>query len=206
MLTKTDDFVEPMPNAKDSQVKRISYWDRLLDRIVNDTGYQVEGRVLTASHFGDPQNRDRLIVLATKSNRRTPQFPKPSHGEGAPKKHVTVKDALEDLASIPPESKLVFFPNGTYTRDHVVVNKEKVRAESEKLIADEPSHTVRRTNGIEHYLHKRNLTVREMARLQSFPDSYKFCGSATQKKSQIGNAVPVKLGTAIAQCIIESYI
>ena len=99
---------------------------------------------------------------------------------------------------------LVQLRSGKFTDNHVQVSKE-VRAESEKLKADEPSRTVRRTNGIEHYSLPRNITVREMARLQSFPDSYQFCGSATQKKSQIGNAVPVKLGTAIAKSIIESY-
>jgi DNA (cytosine-5)-methyltransferase 1 len=96
---------------------------------------------------------------------------------------------------------MVQLPNGKVTEDHCFAG---IKSESAKLIADKPSKTVRRTNGIEHYSLERNITVREMARLQSFPDEYQFCGSDTQKKSQIGNAVPVNLATAIAASIYKT--
>ena len=44
----------------------------------------------------------------------------------------------------------------------------------------------------------RYFTVRESARLQSFPDEYVFRGSWTESMRQLGNAVPVKLGQAVA--------
>ena len=54
------------------------------------------------------------------------------------------------------------------------------------------------------YLHPvahRPITIREAARIQGFPDDFSFAGSATQVARQIGNAVPVKFGEAIAKHI-----
>ena len=56
------------------------------------------------------------------------------------------------------------------------------------------------------YLHPdqdRAISVREAARLQSFPDSFRFFGSKTEQYVQVGNAVPPLLGKAIGQTLIE---
>ena len=52
----------------------------------------------------------------------------------------------------------------------------------------------------------RPFTVREYARIQSFPDSWKFVGSISSQYKQIGNAVPVKLATAVAKEVFKSLI
>ena len=49
----------------------------------------------------------------------------------------------------------------------------------------------------------RSLTVREAARVQSFPDCFKFCGSRPQQFKQIGNAVPAMLSLALAKSIVN---
>jgi DNA (cytosine-5)-methyltransferase 1 len=54
-----------------------------------------------------------------------------------------------------------------------------------------------------HPWQDRTITPREAARIQSFPDSYIFCGSLTQIASQIGNAVPPLLGMAVAKSILQ---
>lgn len=79
-----------------------------------------------------------------------------------------------------------------------------------RLVADEPSTTI--TNNLAtpsalrciHYEQDRALTPREGARIQSFPDWYKFEGSRTDVARQVGNAVPPLLAIAFANKIIET--
>ena len=49
----------------------------------------------------------------------------------------------------------------------------------------------------------RYYTVRESARIQTFPDTYQFFGSWTESMRQIGNAVPVKLAIVIGESVME---
>ncbi len=50
----------------------------------------------------------------------------------------------------------------------------------------------------------RPLTVREYARIQTFPDNWEFSGNMSSKYKQIGNAVPVNLGYHIGRCVLAS--
>ncbi len=50
---------------------------------------------------------------------------------------------------------------------------------------------------------QRRMSIRECARVQTFPDSFKFCGSTVQKYRQIGNAVPPVLGKKVAESILN---
>ena len=52
-----------------------------------------------------------------------------------------------------------------------------------------------------HYSAHRAMTVREMARLQSFPDDFEFAGSRGEKYKQIGNAVPPKMAYFLAYVV-----
>ena len=76
-----------------------------------------------------------------------------------------------------------------------------------RLFADEPSLTITSaaTREFVHPTENRLLTLRECARLQTFPDWFVFAGSAASRSQQIGNAIPPMLAQAIAEHIARSY-
>ena len=77
-----------------------------------------------------------------------------------------------------------------------------------RLSMDEPSLTLtcapaqKQTERC-HPLETRPLTVREYARIQTFPDNWKFMGSMSDKYKQIGNAVPVNLAWAMGRAVVR---
>jgi DNA (cytosine-5)-methyltransferase 1 len=76
-----------------------------------------------------------------------------------------------------------------------------------RLIADEPSLTITGAAMREfiHPVEDRPLSLRECARLQTFPDSYSFSGSAASCLQQIANAVPPLLAETLAAHIVKEY-
>lgn len=93
--------------------------------------------------------------------------------------------------------------------EHLMQNyKDRTRCHTgvyHRLYPDRPSIVVGnfRKNMLIHPWHNRGLSVREAARLQSFPDSYKFLGSIGFQQQQVGNAVPPLLAKAIFDKILE---
>ena len=172
-------------------------------------GYKVTFGILDAADFGVPQHRRRLIVLAGLG--WVPKLPVPDPD----RVRVTAREAIADLVRKTRASN--HEPNSH--APHVVARWAKLK-EGEvdpnyrrgRIYSDRPSPTIRAGGGFGpkgdhlagfhppiHYSLPRQLTVRESARIQSFPDDWIFCGSKTAQGRQVGNAVPPSLAEAIGK-------
>jgi site-specific DNA-cytosine methylase len=77
------------------------------------------------------------------------------------------------------------------------------RSQYKKPEIDGFSCTITKSGRYIHPIYNRLLSVREEARIQSFPDDFVFCGTVKEMYMQIGNAVPVKMAEAIGKRILE---
>lgn len=227
---------------------------RAKDSIVTEfsnLGYTVVYKILTASEYGVPQHRRRVVFVGLKG--RAFQFPPATHfanpSNKRQRKMVSCSDALRDLPPLSDGRDLgaevqdyAADPDCEYQREmrrgstavfnHIAAHhSDKVRSiiaqvppggnykslpESLRTIRNfhvawtrfpecEPSPTI--DTGHRHHFHYKECrvpTVRECARLQSFPDSFHFTGNKTQQFRQVGNAVPPLLAFALGQALKEA--
>lgn len=165
-------------------------------------GYDVECKVLNSQNYGVPQSRKRAIFIGTNMGRkiRYPEFKSKvflkevlnlPYGEVESVQHVYEKVATEKAY------KFSFVKQGR--------NYGAFRSNNKRLKMDSFSCTITKGGRYIHPVYHRLLSVREEARIQSFPDDFIFIGSKDNMYAQIGNAVPVLMAKAIAEAIKEEF-
>ena len=192
----------------------------------NNIGYNVISKVLCAADYGVPQLRNRVFFIGTRADLDIqPSFPKEKYSKD---NYNTVGSAINDLIgkenNIPnhnpmkhnkiveerikcikegegiPKSGLP--KNVSYgSRSDYKVNKIKNFSHVYKRLSRyKPATTmVPGHNAFPlHPTENRSLTVREAARIQTFPDDVIFCGTRQDQCIQVGNAVPVELAKILA--------
>ena len=160
-------------------------------------GYNVSHRLINASDFGVPQKRERLIMIGVRKSIKCDFiFPDPSHGNGTRSK-VKLGEVIDSLE--PENGKYYFSKKAVEGVKKAKNNMKRALAQDlddqcltitshlakVSLNSRDPVLLVNRKKEL-----YRRFTPLEAARIQSFPDSFKFAGSEGDAYRQIGNAVP----------------
>jgi len=188
---------------------------RTLSVIVSELenlGYRVAYKVMRAQFLDVPQKRERLIIFGVRSDLSSEIF-FPVEKDYTINIRGALKGAPKSAGQIYSESKrkvMELIPEGGYWRDLPEALQREFMGGSyhlgggktgmaRRLSWSEPSLTLtcnpaqKQTERC-HPKETRPLTVREYARIQTFPDEWEFVGSVSSQYKQIGNAVPVNLG------------
>lgn len=155
-------------------------------------GYKVSYHLLHAADYGVPQTRERVIIVGTHPDIKEFSPPKPTHTTST---YISAKAALVDLEEVDENENI----NHIWSR----ANRSPHQGDR-RLKADRPGYTIRAEchgNIQWHYELPRRISMREAARLQSFPDSFIFDSKLRETERQVGNAVPPVLAWHIAKSI-----
>jgi DNA (cytosine-5)-methyltransferase 1 len=203
----------------------------VIKSVISDIGYTlVKPRILKALFYRVPQKRERLALVGIRNDlaTRLEKFTWPSvAGRVYTLRDALCKGELFDC-DVPPSAGVSYpehkakiiakVPPGGYWRDLPdALQREYLKGSyhleggktgmARRLSWDEPSLTLtcapaQNQTGRCHPVETRPLTIREYARIQTFPDEWVFCGSTMSQYKQIGNAVPVNLAAALGRSIV----
>lgn len=194
-------------------------------------GYRVSYRLLKASDYGVPQHRFRVIIVGIRNDLGfNYRFPEPEKIDPC---QLTVENVInvpkgtpnsEDIWDLSPQSQqlIQWIPEGGSWKNIPYENLpnrlKKIRDNMKRyhspnfyrrFARNEINGTITaaatpENSGILHPIENRRYSVREIARIQSFPDNYIFVGSSVSSKYKvIGNAVPPKLAKVIGDSIVQ---
>jgi DNA (cytosine-5)-methyltransferase 1 len=187
-----------------------SFYRAIIDAF-GEAGYPtVSVAVLESANYGVPQIRPRAIFVANRFGRCNP-FPQP---QLTPDKYRPIESVLHGLSATEPLPEI----NHEWTKHSKEMEKRLAKVPPGGSLYETffdawkrqypglPSMTIKENHGGTH-IHphlNRVLSAREMARLQTFPDNFIFCGTMKKAMWQIGNAVPPRLAEVIGKALLPS--
>ena len=166
-------------------------------------------RILEAADFGVPQLRSRAIFIGNRHNLKNP-YPMRTHSK---ENYESIESAIDDLVCMQRDPKI----NHEWTK-HSPEFEERImkvkpgeslyknyRDAYKRQYLGVPSMAIKENHGGTHIhpILNRVISVREMARLQTFPDSFFFEGSMKRGMWQVGNAVPVNLAYEVGREVVS---
>lgn len=174
-------------------------------KTLDDLGYWVDFRILNALDFGLPQKRERILIVGflagTQGDFRWP---------ARQNKQSSLQDLLDDDSDVPEE----------YFASSKIVNARRIMTEGKPIplgrtiwhenksgnVSVLPYSCALRAGASYNYLLVdgiRRLTMREMLRLQGFPEDFEIVCNYSETRKQAGNSVPVPLVSAVLDSVME---
>lgn len=191
---------------------------------VEKAGYSLQWKILNASYHGVGQARERIVMIGIRddlSGKISFEYPEPDD------RQMTLRDALDGVPDspgvsysekkakvldlVPPGGCWIDLPQDI-AREYMKSSYDSPggkRGMARRLSWDRPCLTLTTSPSQKqtercHPDETRPLTVREYARVQSFPDDWEFAGGIGSQYRQIGNAVPVEMARRIGVQIVKA--
>lgn len=196
---------------------------------MRDAGYRLSVNLYKAEKYGIPQTRHRVIVVGIRNDIPVEfHVPDPSQyaccdvsaqtalagiPNDAPNNEVRKlsKNVVRRLSLIRPGENIwqaVERMGADFPNELRINTKTKISQIYRKLDPQKPAYTVTAAGGGGTYMYHwtdRELTNRERARIQTFPDDYSFVGNYNSVRKQIGMAVPCRLSEIVITAILNSF-
>ena len=183
----------------------IDSFNEIVD-MFKEAGYTVTYKLVNAKNYGVPQDRERVFIVGIRNDLGvTYEFPNTTNSEG---NYITLEDAIGDLRENPGE-----WMEGSFSPIFMSRNRRRswnevaftVQASGRQTQIHPDSPEMEKVDKDKWQFKQdtnskvRRMSVRECARIQTFPDSFEFLGNPINENyKMIGNAVPVKLAESVA--------
>ncbi len=193
---------------------------------MRDSGYQLTANLYKAEDYGIPQTRHRVIIVGIRDDLKF-SFKVPDPKPYA--KDISAATALADIPADAPNNeqkklsekvveRLSFIEpgenvwhaekSGKLPVELQIKTRTKISQIYRKLHPERPAYTLTASGGggtAGYHWTNRELTNRERARLQTFPDSYAFVGNYPSVRKQIGMAVPCRLSKIVVSAVLNTF-
>lgn len=196
---------------------------KMITTAFEKAGYNIYHKILNAADYGTPQHRARLIIVGLR-DKTNYKFPLPTHGPDSPDNlnYFSAKEAIKNLNEVHIKTKDIGGKYGYLLNDIPVgMNysyytskvgnpvsifswRSKFSDFLYKADPNQPVKTIKASGGQytgPFHWDSRRFTIKELKRLQTFPDNYEINGSKMIKIKQIGNSVPPQFARILALSI-----
>lgn len=182
---------------------------------LEDCGYEIFDEVLNALNFGLPQHRERLIVVGFRDDIAPArgEFSLPTENENKLETEKERRAALADLLEDDPDEK--YFASSKVQLDRLMSAEDALNIPEPSVwhenrsgrVTTRPYCGTLRASSSWHYLlinGKRNPTIRELLRLQGFPEWFDISDSnRTRARRLVGNTIPVPMVHTVAKALLD---
>lgn len=202
---------------------------KIILKDMREAGYKLNVHLYKAEEYGIPQTRHRVIIVGIRKDQHIKyRVPNPAKYS---KYDVSAKTALANIPENAPNNevrklnekvikRLSYIKPGEnvwqaekrlgkdFPDELKIHTKTKISQIYRKLAPDKPAYTVTASGGGGTFMYHwtdRELTNRERARIQTFPDDYEFVGNYSSVRKQIGMAVPCKLSEIVVTAVLNSF-